>query len=387
MEDPCRMIHAWRQFLALLRNREVAFSLTRAGREYRHVERACRRRLTQTLGTAEDLEFPHLHLPPTQYLQRNFFSILFMSIYEVLGIPKDRRALYGRIMHGVRGIVTATDNILDDEDKGAVRLRLRGGRVLPNVLLILLQDGIVHEAVAELSESEARRRQIWEALMRALEEIAREESADEEPGGTVLSPGELLSTVHFYRGGRLLQLAFVAPAANEEQLADGIAEARLAVHLIGLGLQVLDDVTDFSDDVRDGHHSLLQSWIVHRSPDGPVGGGLDRDALLGRADDPTAAFPHATAEVLCLALEFARQGFEHLHGLGHAIDARAALDLAEVMFRLRGLSHLWDFYRSARDEHAARVAAAFVSTAVTLHDAAIQAENASREYLTPSRSG
>lgn len=381
------MIHGWGQILALLRNRQVAFSLARAAREYRQVEQVYRRRLTALLGTADGLEFPHLRLSALQYLQRNFFSILFMSIYEVLGIPKDRRALYGRVMHGVRGIVTATDNILDDEDKGAVHLRLQGGRVLPNVLLILLQDGLAHEAIAELSESEACRNQTWQTLVRALSEIAREESGDEAPGETVLSPEALLSTVHFFRGGRLLQLAFVAPEAHEPQLAGRIEEARLAVHLIGLGLQVLDDVTDLSEDVRGGHHNLLQSWIVHRSPDEPLAGGHTRETLLAHTDGPTARFPRATTEILCLALEFARQGFERLHGLGHAIDAGSAIDLAEMMFRLRGLSRLWDFYESTRDEQAAGLAAGLVRTAVALHDSAAHAEAALRCDPSPSCPG
>lgn len=52
-----------------------------------------------------------------QYLQKNFFSSLFLSIYAALDIPPQRRQFYGQINHCIRGLVTACDNLLDDEYK------------------------------------------------------------------------------------------------------------------------------------------------------------------------------------------------------------------------------------------------------------------------------
>ncbi|MGZ4881858.1 MAG: hypothetical protein ACXV7G_12510, partial [Halobacteriota archaeon] len=58
-----------------------------------------------------------------KYAQKNFFSILFLSIYRALNIPCSRRIMYGIMNHSIRGIVTGTDNILDDEYKELLPLR------------------------------------------------------------------------------------------------------------------------------------------------------------------------------------------------------------------------------------------------------------------------
>ena len=58
-----------------------------------------------------------------RYAQHHFFSILFLSIYRALGIPRERRLFYGMINHAIRGIVTGTDNLLDDEYKEILPIR------------------------------------------------------------------------------------------------------------------------------------------------------------------------------------------------------------------------------------------------------------------------
>jgi hypothetical protein len=149
----------------------------------------------------------------------------------------------------------------------------------------------------------------------------------------------------------LLELAFVVPEANESHLAVELRAARAAVSRIGLGLQVLDDVTDFAEDVEGRNHNMLRSWLVHRGPDGRV-----TDADLSAVDasvlsTPQRVFPSATGEVLSLAVKLAVDGFEQLHRLGHPIDRAVALALVGALFNLRGLGYLWDFYESftARD--------------------------------------
>ena len=336
-----------KSLIELVKRRDVAFALAKATMEHRQVEEAYKRTALRVLRRPDGLEFPHLCLSPLQYFQRNFFSILFLSIYEAIGVCKERRLGYGTITHAIRGIVTAVDNVLDGQDQGPVRLRLQGGNVLPNVLLALLHDGIAHQAIAELARNEAARRRTWEAVINALHDIAHEESGEEALVKVVLSPEEVLSTIHQFRGGRLLELAFVAPQVNEPQFAEPIERARHGVNRIGLGLQALDDVTDFAEDIERRNHNLLRSWIVHRAPDGPA-----TDEALARMRPPDLAapercFPQATARVLHLAFGLITEGFDSLHRLGHAVDREAVPELAKIMFRLRGLSHLWDFYEES----------------------------------------
>ncbi len=339
-----RDISYWAFLKQAVRHPNVTYALGKAALEHRLLEKEFRRRAIESSVSGMALEFPHLDLPPAQYWQRNFFSILFLSIFEALGMPPGQRRTHGLIVHTVRGIVTAADNILDNEDKGAVKLRLDGGTVLPNILLTLLQQTMLHNLISEATAEEPARRRANTALLGALFEIAREESSEDKSIDVELSPETLLADIHSYRGGRLLELAFVVPEITEPDLADGIRGARAAVHRLGLGLQILDDVTDFADDVTRRNHNMLRSWIVHRGPDGATEDGSLPDMPREELAAPERAFPSATREVLALAIELALQGFERLHDLGHAIDRGAALDLIEMMFHLRDLAHLWRLY-------------------------------------------
>ena len=49
--------------------------------------------------------------------RRHFFSSLFLVVYRSVGVAPERRLFYGGLNHAIRGIVTGTDNLLDDEYK------------------------------------------------------------------------------------------------------------------------------------------------------------------------------------------------------------------------------------------------------------------------------
>ncbi|MFP5213469.1 MAG: hypothetical protein ACLGPL_08830, partial [Acidobacteriota bacterium] len=76
----------WEGLKISLRQPALVNELVKAVRLHRSVEAEFRQRLNETLPDGDDrLVFPHLKLPPTQYFQRNFFSILFLSLFETLG--------------------------------------------------------------------------------------------------------------------------------------------------------------------------------------------------------------------------------------------------------------------------------------------------------------
>jgi hypothetical protein len=301
-------------------------------------------RLLASCPAPDALRFPHMELAPGQYWQRNFFSILFLSIFDALGISRERQHLHGMLLHAVRGIVTATDNILDDEAKGAVQLQLRGAKVLPNILVTLLEAGVFHQVLRELCTNDERVADTWQGVMRALFSLGAEESEEEQAIEDVLEPKALLEQVHRLRGGGLLLLAFIAPEINEPQLTDAVRQAKSGVNLIGLALQILDDLTDFQEDLRQRNHNMLRSWIVWHQPDGPCS-----DAELTRLSDdvleaPETHFRIATGQVMQIAIEMALAGFERLQEIGHPADRSTAQELIGAMFTLRGLARLWSLY-------------------------------------------
>jgi hypothetical protein len=324
-----------------LRHVRLARALEHGMRAHRAMEQEFRDRLLKVSGKSIPLEFPFRNFGAAKYFERNIFSILFLSIFFSLGLSEPRVRAYGLILHSLRGVVTSTDNILDQESKGALRIQAAQGWVLPNVMLLLLQSGVLYEVLSELAHDPGLRHNLQGQIITALQEIATEEVGEEHEINEVLTPEELLDRVHRYRGGRLLELAFIVPAMLETERAGDLRLASAAVHRIGLGLQILDDITDLALDLHSRNHNILRSWIVHRGSDGQ----FSDDALraLSSADlrCPWMIFPNATHAVLERATGEARSGFAALDDLGFPVDPEGVDDLLGWLFKARGLEDLW----------------------------------------------
>lgn len=65
-----------------------------------------------------------------------------------------------------------------------------------------------------------------------------------------------------YKGGRLLCLSFVAPLLIEQENRKLLNLAEQGIFSIGMALQVIDDLTDFYEDMRDSRHNYLVS-VIH----------------------------------------------------------------------------------------------------------------------------
>jgi hypothetical protein len=310
-------------------------------RAHRSMEDEFRERLLTIVGKSMALEFPFRDLGAARYFESNIFSILFLSIFLSLGLPEPRVRAYGLILHSLRGVVTSTDNILDRESKGALRIQGAHGWVLPNVMLLLLQSGLLYEVLSELAQNPGLRHSLQGQIIAALQEIASEEVDEEHEINEVLIPGEILDRIHRYRGGRLLELAFIAPVMLETERAGELRVASDAVHRIGLGLQILDDITDLSVDLQSLNHNILRSWIVHHGPDGPVTDDDLRTLPLEDLKCPWKTFPNATRAVLKQATDEARAGFAALGNLGFPVDPEGVDDLLGWLFKARGLGDLW----------------------------------------------
>ncbi len=328
-------------------------SFSEASHCLREVERGLKESLLSVGERPKALRFPNLDLSPQAYWERNFFSILFVSIFQAIGIEAWKVRHYAAIIHMVRGIVTATDNILDDEAKGALIVDLKAGRVLPNVLAMLMQAGQLQRNIREVTPDDEAADRAWGALIDLLYAIGEEESGEESAVEEVLPPKRLLDEIHRYRGANLLLLAFVVPELNEPDFVEAIAHAKSGVFRIGLSLQVLDDLADFAEDLERRNHNFLRSWLVAGAGGDGHGGRACPvpDSTLSalspeQLKKPHEIFPQATGEVMVLAIELALTGFDRLRRAGHPLDRSTARELMAAMFRLRGLPHLWDRYLS-----------------------------------------
>lgn len=314
-------------------------------REHQQVEAETRRLLSSTLD-ARYIAQPNKMQGLLTYAQRNIFSILFLSIYRSLGIPPERRVFYGVINHAIRGIVTATDNILDDEYKELLPLRFgENAKRFKSVMHILLFDRFLVHAIAEAVErglvGEELRSEISKQIFNSMVPIGAEEASEEGGVGEILHPVEILSSVHMYKGGNLLRLAFVTPRIVEKQLAMRLLQADEGVYRIGMALQVIDDLTDFYCDLNDHRHNYLVSSIHY---EGTVS---EKDRLCLLMVDSNydlspieKAFAPSVGRVMSRAIGEALAGFDLLQEAGFWIDRQLALGLIRQLFKLRGVPNL-----------------------------------------------
>lgn len=314
-------------------------------REHRLVEAETRRLLETTLDE-------RYILPATSpanflsYAQRNIFSILFLSVYRSIGIPAERRVFYGVVNHAIRGIVTATDNLLDDEYKELLPLRFpESATRFKSVMHILLFDRflarVMDEAAGEGLIRADERGAIQQRIFDAMIPIGAEEASEEGGVREILPPDRILSSIHMYKGGNLLQLAFVAPRLVEKALSVPLEQADRGIYRIGMALQVIDDLTDFHDDIRDRRHNYLVSSIRFE------GTTAERDRLerILAGDDPGRSsiefsFTPSVQRVMERAIGEALAGFGLLQRAGFWIDRPLALFLIRQLFRLRGVPNL-----------------------------------------------
>jgi len=275
------------------------------------------------------------------HLRKNVFSVLFLAVYDSLDIPAERRAYYGLVNHAVRGLVTATDNILDDEYKAGLPLKIpREAPRFSSVMNLLLFDRIIENVTLEYagcgSEGLELRCRLQRELLEALYRIGEVEAEEEAGLSRVLEPDEVLSRVHSQKGGNLLKLAFVAPGVFEEGDPAKLEMAARGVYLIGMGLQIIDDVVDLGEDIREGKNNYLLSSLTHDSR------GLGKRELIELSDGDEgwrvalAKRPAVVAGVVATAIEEALSGFEHLHKAGFWFDRDTADEFISRLFELRG---------------------------------------------------
>lgn len=279
------------------------------------------------------------------YLQRNFFSILFLSIYQSLGIGKKECLFYGIINHCLRGIVTGTDNLLDNEYKEMLRMNFPAdAEKFKSVMHILLFDRFlfdtIRNAVKQRLIPETIESKLQQHLFDNMVPIGAEEAQEEGGVSDVFSPAEILQSVHMYKGGHLLCLAFVAPKLLETERKEAVLLARKGIYCIGMALQVIDDLTDLYEDIENRNHNYLLSVIRFEGNDTEQK-TLDRILTNKEPESPVELlFPETTTVVMERAIGEALMGFHYLEQAGYWLDKKNAMALIRFIFKIRGVKNL-----------------------------------------------
>lgn len=276
------------------------------------------------------------------YLEKNFFSILLLSIFKNHKIPKESIVEYGIILHSLRGMVTCTDNIIDNESKGAIFLNEISNHVLANNMLSIIEQNILNDSINRLTEDSSKKSLMLQGYTKALYSVAIGESI-RELKDDIEVPEEIIENIHKKIGGELLELAFIIPTINENN--PKLEISKNGIYQIGIALQMIDDICDFQEDIEAKKKNYLLSKIFHNS-------SLSLKEVMELAFDEnfynSTIYLNNYSEAIEEAIDTALYGFKILENSGYPINRDQGKIILEFMFKIRGLAKAWENYKNQR---------------------------------------
>jgi len=314
--------------------------------EHRQVEELFSQKLAQC-DSGSRIDRPFQNLNSIKYFEKNFFSMLFLSIFKSLKIPYDRIMLYGMVLHSLRIIITCTDNILDSESKGPVFLNAGlDNNILNNTMLSLLSYRVMGQSIRELTNNGSLADDIESRILDSICSIGKGESVTKLID-VMPCPEEITETIHQKIGGELLRLALIAPLEAETKISESLTCMESGILYIGNALQMLDDLTDVSEDVLNSKINYFASWIIHKEEDGLKTLSDITQSANEENLNFSLKYPNSASSVIDRAIELALEGFEMLSRGGYPVNSSQATEILKIMFGLRGLSDEWELSQCA----------------------------------------
>lgn len=284
--------------------------------------------------------------PELTFLQDYFFLIMFLSLFESLGIVPERLPFYAELNFCIKGTITAADNLFDDQAKSLLPLRTAGGVRYASILELMCFERLARRAGERAIEAGHFTRAAFDGVMAGLldrmAEIGELEGSEEGGVGEIPAPQAMIERVHRVRGGMLFGLAFVAPARLETGATlDRARAAEPAIARLGTAFQIVDDLTDFEFDLTRRSHNLLVAWIHHHGS----AAARARLAELWRGEPPRAGevetiFADCARGVLDKAYEEARAAFEALAANGFWFPPTLAEQVVHAIVGLDGVARM-----------------------------------------------
>jgi hypothetical protein len=276
-------------------------------------------------------------------LRCNLFSTLFQSAYHLLEIDPGRRRLYGKLNYLFRIWVTGADNLLDQEDKITLPIRMPGqSRVMRQVVTIMAADRVLarllNAAVSERRITAEEADILSEKSLQLLLPSAAQEASEE---GGILDrprPEYVLHTIHRLKTGLLFHLPFLGP----ELIERGVDRRKMmamkdALMKLGLGCQLLDDIRDMARDHRERRQNYVLSCLQWSADS--YARVIDK-RRPGVEERIYAEAPQVTLPAARLAMKYLRDGLAGMRLGGLAMRDSAIERLAGSLFEVLDLGEL-----------------------------------------------
>lgn len=243
--------------------------------------------------------------------KRNFFTLLIIAILLESKISKKHIISYAKIITYLRQIVTSTDNIIDDENKGQIFIRSLKNNMVSNSLVMLTCQNFLTKECLKINEGkDVAVKKIFDKIyLIAVSESLRDESQYLE----YPSQKYILEKIHSGIGGELLKISLVAPLVIEENIK--LKEYSKGIFEIGMSLQALDDFFDMEEDEKNRKINLLKSALLYSEKNEQI----------------------IKEEYLKKVSENAYNGFKILENNGFPINKKEGKKVLKKLFELRGL--------------------------------------------------
>lgn len=259
----------------------------------------------------KELEIDFKNINFKESFKKNFFTLLIISILLESKVSKKHIVSYSKIITYLRQIVTSTDNIIDNENKGLIFIKNLKNKTVSNSLIMLTCQNFLTKECLELSEGKdlAVKKIFDKIYLIALSESLRDKAQYLE------YPTEkyILEKIHSGIGGELLKISLEAPLAIEENTK--LKEYSNGIFEIGMALQALDDFFDIEEDEESGKINLLKSALLYSEK----GEEVVREEYLKKVS------------------ENAYNGFKILEDNEFPINKKEAKKVLKKLFELRGL--------------------------------------------------
>lgn len=259
----------------------------------------------------KELEIDFKNINFKESFKKNFFTLLIISILLESKVSKKNIVSYSKIITYLRQIVTSTDNIIDNEDKGLIFIKSLKNKMVSNSLIMLICQNFLTKECLELNEGKdiAVKKIFDKIYLIAMSESLRDKSQYLE------YPNEkyILEKIHSGIGGELLKISLEAPLVIEEN--SKLREYSNGIFEIGMALQALDDFFDIEEDEESGKINLLRSALLYSEKDEEV----------------------VREEYLKKVSENAYNGFKILEDNEFPINKKEAKKVLKKLFELRGL--------------------------------------------------
>jgi len=259
--------------------------------------------------------------------RRNIFSTLFQASYRLLKINKQRRLLYAKLNLLFRIWVTSADNLLDNENKIVVPIRIAPcAHIMPQIISIMAADRVLKElldeAVADniitLEESSLLATSSLQIILPSAAEEAQEETGIKNRP----DPEYVLNTIHRMKTAILFHIPFLGPESIEHSInPETLNQMKIAYDKIGLGCQLLDDIRDIARDYLEKKHNYILSQIFFHNHIAYIN-RVEQLQDIEEADNKIySQFPEVVLPASSLAQSLLREGLFSLNSLGLNISS------------------------------------------------------------------